>query len=236
MVVPDACGFRNHNKEPRAPDDLPIPPDLRQRAAAWIARHRELTEKQARGEDADYSAVVAEGQAIARELCSALPKWKVYIYDGSQVICRWPGLDIQEERRRAEVERRKKADEPRPSPPPDDSFPDKWVQIMADHCASGFWNSELESCPAEDLPVPDALRERAAAWTREYSSLDERAFEGEAVDWEPFGAEGLAIARAVKAALPDWTVFYFDELNAYSKQARETCCYEVLAQAPETND
>jgi hypothetical protein len=236
MAMPDVCGFWNHNKEPGAPDDLPIPPDLRQRAAAWIARHRELTERQARGEDADFSAVVAEGQAIAAALCPALPKWKVYFSDGSQAICRWPGLDIQEQRRLAEVERRKKAAEPRPLPPPEESFPDKWVKIMGDSCSSGVWNSMDENCDEEDLPVSLALRERLRRWAKWYDEVEGLIYEQGYTDFGPFAAEGLAIARAVKAELPDWTVFYFDESKAYSKQPRETYDYEVLAQAPETDE
>ena len=37
--------------------------------------------------------------------------------------------------------------------------------------------------------------------------------EGE-IDLEAFAAEGRAIARAVKAELPDWSIVYFDEAEA----------------------
>jgi len=54
-----------------------------------------------------------------------------------------------------------------------------------------------------------------AAWADGYdAACDPLAYEdvsGKRFDFLAFAAEGLAIARAVKRALPGWTVTYFDE-------------------------
>ena len=38
------------------------------------------------------------------------------------------------------------------------------------------------------------------------------------IDLEAFAAEGRAIAHAVKAELPDWSIVYFDEAAAASEK------------------
>lgn len=94
----------------------------------------------------------------------------------------------------------------------------KWVRIMCDFSADGVWDKEGCCCDADDLPVPADLIARIRAWQAKYEyeaptpasedyvpgSFDDRAF----------SREGLAIAQAVKRALPDWTVIYFDEARS----------------------
>ena len=46
-------------------------------------------------------------------------------------------------------------------------------------------------------------------------------FEDE-IDLEAFASEGRAIARAVKAELPAWSIVYFDEAEAARAQYRGT--------------
>jgi hypothetical protein len=45
----------------------------------------------------------------------------------------------------------------------------------------------------------------------------QKSFETE-IDLDAFAAEGRAIARMVKAELPDWSVVYFDEAAAARAQ------------------
>ena len=88
----------------------------------------------------------------------------------------------------------------------------RWVRIMADFYADGVWNLAGESCLSDDLPISTALLKRLQAWQEWYDrdcDQEERIF-----DLKAFAAEGLAIARAVKAELPDWTVVYHDESKA----------------------
>ena len=98
-----------------------------------------------------------------------------------------------------------------------------WVRIMCDACAEGVWNHDGESCAAADLPMPPDLLARLRAWQASYDAAeldDDQAF-----DWAAFTAEGCSIAQAVKAALPDWTVIYFDE--ARLRAGRRPCEVEV---------
>lgn len=74
-----------------------------------------------------------------------------------------------------------------------EGFSDRWVRIMADYCSEGVWDSEGCGCSVDDLPLSDGLRAAIRA---------------------EFSAHGLALARQVKAELPDWTVIYFDEEQA----------------------
>jgi len=97
----------------------------------------------------------------------------------------------------------------------DESFAGRGVKIMPDIYASGVWNQEGVECCLTSLPIPQGLRDRIEAWQAEYNKLELRWDDGEIVDWRPFGAVGLAIARQVKAFLPDWTVVYCNEAHYY---------------------
>lgn len=93
---------------------------------------------------------------------------------------------------------------------------DKWVRIMGvygDDCV--LWDRAGVSRGLEELPVSEELRDRLLHWSESYRDRDDYTDE----EWRrldpPFGigryaAEGLALARAVKETLPDWTVIYFD--------------------------
>jgi hypothetical protein len=89
---------------------------------------------------------------------------------------------------------------------------ERWVRIMADYCADGVWHRDGCADDADELPVSKELVARIRAWQAQYDyeapTGDERSG-----DWdvEGFAQEGLAIARAVKAELPHFTVIYFDE-------------------------
>jgi hypothetical protein len=58
---------------------------------------------------------------------------------------------------------------------------------------------------------------RLARWCARF----EKSFEDE-IDLEAFAAEGRAIARAVKAELPTWSIVYFDEAEAARAQYQGT--------------
>jgi hypothetical protein len=87
----------------------------------------------------------------------------------------------------------------------------RWVKVICDYCAWGVWDRDGLPREASELPIEPALVERIEAWQALYETLP---VEMRVTDWSQgarFLAEGLAIARAVKAALPDWTVIYVDE-------------------------
>ncbi len=88
------------------------------------------------------------------------------------------------------------------------------VRIVADYCSCGYQLADDEARAHGCLPVADVLLDRLAAWNDRYEVCDPRAYEdvgGGSFDFVAFAAEGLQIARAVKRALPQWTVTYWDE-------------------------
>lgn len=106
----------------------------------------------------------------------------------------------------------------------------KWVRIMCDYCADPLWGPNGGMEVLEGLPVPEDLRERLRAWAALYDAQDPGSPDGIRLDLLAFAEEGRSIARAVKAALPDWTVIYFDEEAATNRPPdapRETFEYEI---------
>lgn len=94
---------------------------------------------------------------------------------------------------------------------------DKWVRVMADFSAAGLWNRNGAAVGAEELPVPDDITARLCAWQewyerdcQDYLPIMERERH---LDQPAFTEEGRQIAKAIKAALPGWTVVYFDEID-----------------------
>jgi hypothetical protein len=83
------------------------------------------------------------------------------------------------------------------------------LHLMADYGAAGVWDHDGAPLDPGKLPISPKLRERLARWCARF----QKSFEAE-IDLDAFAAEGRAIARAVKAELPDWSVVYFDEAAA----------------------
>ena len=114
----------------------------------------------------------------------------------------------------------------------EDSFGvERWVRIMADYSADGVWHRDGCSGDADGLPVGKDLVARIRTWQSWYDASAPTSAD-DASDWDSaaFAAEGLAIARAVKAELPDFTVIYFDEHRARfadPKGSRSAFEYEI---------
>jgi hypothetical protein len=83
------------------------------------------------------------------------------------------------------------------------------LHLMADYGAAGVWDHDGAPLNPARLPLSPKLRTRLARWCERF----QQSFEAE-IDLEAFAAEGRAIARAVKAELPDWSIVYFDEAEA----------------------
>jgi len=96
---------------------------------------------------------------------------------------------------------------------------DRWIRIMCDYSADGVWAKNGGSASAYELPVDLWLIARIRGWQAWYERFDCMSVEPPA-DIEAFALEGLAIARAVKAALPEWTIIYFDEAQWYQGERR----------------
>ena len=107
----------------------------------------------------------------------------------------------------------------------------RWVRLMAVFGSEGVWQMDGTEGALDDLPVPLPLRDRIDAWQAAYDEHDDMDEDAPALDVARFAAEGLAIARALKAALPDWTVVYHDEAKSKRGLPREAC-ETVIAAGP----
>jgi hypothetical protein len=88
------------------------------------------------------------------------------------------------------------------------------VRIVADYMSPGYVLADDEARRFESLPVDGDLLDRVVAWSARYERCDPKAYEdpcGMRFDFVAFAAEGLGLAKAVKRALPRWTVLYWDE-------------------------
>jgi hypothetical protein len=89
------------------------------------------------------------------------------------------------------------------------------VRIVADYDSPGYQLADEDARVLAALPVGDELLARLAAWCDRFDrDCDPLAYEdvtGARFDFVAFAAEGLEIAKAVKRALPGWTVLYWDE-------------------------
>lgn len=107
----------------------------------------------------------------------------------------------------------------------------KWVRVMGEYCCDGLWQQDGSPASADDLPISAGLRQRLLAWAERYNAYDVPPEPTSLpFDMEAFAVEGLAIACAIKAELPDWTVMYFDEMqvdDTYRDQPRSDYEYEI---------
>jgi hypothetical protein len=85
---------------------------------------------------------------------------------------------------------------------------DKWVRVMADYGSCGLWAKDGCGVGDDELPVSDEIKERLRKWQHWFDD------EHPDFDVEKFSDEGRDIAHIIKAALPDWTVIYFDEARS----------------------
>ena len=110
-------------------------------------------------------------------------------------------------------------------------FATRYIRIFCDFCTDCLWDIDGMEQSIITFPVTPDLRVRMICWRERYHDLEDK-YENyvysddpaipddvrieQKQDWEDFAAEGLAIARAVKAQLPDWTVVYLDETKVGS--------------------
>ena len=96
---------------------------------------------------------------------------------------------------------------------------DRTVFLRGVICSTSLWSTAGYQVFPEHLPVDPALRARLIAWADWYDDEDNKPHVPGGTPWEmlpeapvaAFDAEGLALAHALKAALPpEWTVVYQD--------------------------
>jgi hypothetical protein len=108
----------------------------------------------------------------------------------------------------------------------------RWARVMPKHSSDGIWHQDGCAGSVDELPISEGLRAGLLAWADRYDEFEDHLPEAERrpFDVQLYATEGLAIARAIKAALPEWTVIYFDISRcrwADREQPREEFEYEV---------
>lgn len=111
---------------------------------------------------------------------------------------------------------------------------EKYVRVMADHMSSGLWGNQGMMLEPGVVTLTPQLEVRLAAWVSNYNKNCKdylsNAVDSDEFDWDKHSADGLAIAKAIKAELPDWKVVYFDEAKlTYENQDRREFEYEIHA-------
>jgi hypothetical protein len=96
----------------------------------------------------------------------------------------------------------------------DERRPDraKHAYIDAERGEEGMWTAEGLLLPfaSDSLPIASELAGRLMDWQYRYSQEPDETF-----DWADFSREGLALAREIKAQLPDWTIVYWDHHKSH---------------------
>jgi hypothetical protein len=98
---------------------------------------------------------------------------------------------------------------------------ERWIQLCLTLNNDGLRQRDGSPIAPMALPISDDLRERLAAWcARLWNTLADESITdiartpaGRESAWtliDAFDKAGFAIARALKAELPDWTVYYHD--------------------------
>jgi hypothetical protein len=211
------------------PEDYGIDAALSSRIDAWTSTYRSLSEglrnqwTPQHCRDFDIQRHNVEGLTIARLIVDLLP-------DGQHLVFR-PLKRKGAYFHSGLVERFSSLANPKltpeqggpPLPPYYDTTrdPAKWVRVMGDYSSTGIWHWEGYEMVPDSLPVSDDLKARLASWAARYFSWIDTWRDWDADDFARIqehdqrlrlhSDEGLAIAREIKAALPDWTVVYFDE-------------------------
>lgn len=211
------------------PADYGIDGTLSDRIAAWTAPYRTLqqglyppwTPEHCR--DLDIQSHNREGLTIAQLVAAALPEQRHLVfrpikrkgaYFHSWIVEGWSHqahMKLPHDL----------GGPPVPAYYEDARDPHKWVRVMGDYGSSGIWHWEGYEMDPDDLPVPDDLKAKLADWALRYFSWTDSWHDGASDNFARiqdddrelriYSDEGLAIARAIKGALQEWTVVYFDE-------------------------
>ena len=89
------------------------------------------------------------------------------------------------------------------------------VRIVADYCSPGYQLADEEARASASCPVSTELLDNLARWSNRYERCHPQDYEEHlrhAFRLRRLRRRSLEIAKAVKRALPAWTVLYWDEL------------------------
>lgn len=193
---------------------------LADRVAQWVQAWQRLAEGLPRHylpihcREFDVQSDNREGLAICRALLPFLPKGQQLCFRGAKRKGVYHRSWLLEWVRKPETSAAPRLRDY------NDRDPERWVRVMGDYGSTGIWEwSGSEMMPAE-LPITAPLKAQLADWARRFFSAVDSWRAGDADNFQrlctddvalyAYSDEGLSIARAIKAELPDWTVVYFD--------------------------
>ena len=90
---------------------------------------------------------------------------------------------------------------------------ERWLQLSCYNEGDGLHDRNGNVVDISTLPISEALRQRLMRWSGmllyrpDPTGMSHDEYEAAS---QPIEAEGLATARALKAELPDWMVYYYD--------------------------
>jgi hypothetical protein len=113
---------------------------------------------------------------------------------------------------------------------------ERWLHLSSFNDGDGLHDRENRAADIIAVPISEALRERLMRWSGMVlyrpNPIGLSHEEYEAIN-APLDAEGLAIARALKAELPDWTIYYYDhEAAAEANYEGDVAEIGVLIEGP----
>jgi hypothetical protein len=91
----------------------------------------------------------------------------------------------------------------------------KYVCLAGEDSTPGLWDREMSFIDAAYLPVPQALRDRLAAWGATYCGITPAFQPADRAAFKRQSDEGYLLAKALKQVLPDWTVMFHDRFKFY---------------------
>lgn len=228
------------------PADYGIAPLLAQRIATWSAHYRQFQE----GLYADWTPQHCRGFDIQRHNREglAIAHAIVATISGSRQLCFRPVKRRGAYHHSYLVEQSShlsnaslppdQGGPPRPAYYDDSRDPAKWVRVMGDYSSTGIWHWQGYEMDPDDLPVPADIKARLASWAARYHGAHDSWRDGDADNFaalqeddrylRAYSDEGLSLARAIKACLPDWTVVYFDEDLSARHAIRARFMFEIM--------
>ena len=93
---------------------------------------------------------------------------------------------------------------------------DDYVCLMADFCCDCVWDREVVSGCVDELPLSQQLQDDILAWAEWYDrDCDDGMPDPRPFPRAEFAAQGLTLARRIKAELPAWTVVFVDNVSMF---------------------
>lgn len=88
----------------------------------------------------------------------------------------------------------------------------RFIRVDCDWCAEGLWDERGRAFDVASFPLSAELGRRILAWQEKYDEEAQPWSPNDPFDWDAHYAEGIAIARLVKAELPDHEIAVGDRL------------------------